>query len=132
MTGFWTPDAALSSPNSGVLIPGGFDEQALLGDGAFALKVPALPWDRRLSQATAWTSVPPVPPAGFLSEESGAQIQPVARDEQRHQQTDNAKNDNGLDRSTSTSVRNVREIALAIAAIFRLQFQPQGEETWMW
>jgi hypothetical protein len=48
MTGFWTPDAALSSPNSGVLIPGGFDEQALLGDGAFALKVPALPWDRRL------------------------------------------------------------------------------------
>jgi len=49
MTGFWTPDAALSSPNSGVLIPGGFDEQALLGDGAFALKVPALPWDRRLS-----------------------------------------------------------------------------------
>ena len=121
MTGFWTPDAALSSPNSGVLIPGGFDEQALLGDGAFALKVPALPWDRRLSQATAWTSVPPVPPAGFLSEESGAQIQPVARDEQRH-----------LDRSTSTSVRNVREIALAIAAIFRLQFQPQGEEAWMW
>jgi putative oxidoreductase len=27
--------------------------QAMLGDGAFALKVPALPWDRRIGQATA-------------------------------------------------------------------------------